>query len=371
VSPIVAAASRAGTITVAATGVWTPDAATGGIIAAAPSAVSKPRPASVPGVSAQPPDVSVVVTTRNRAAQLGELLGGLRVQTHPAGRFEVIVVDDGSTDGTAELLAREARRGGLELRTVSRTESGGAAIGREAGWRQARAELVAFTDDDCVPDAGWLAAGLRACEENPGAIVQGLTEPRPDQLDRGGPFTRTIDAPRLDHAFQTTNIFYPRELLERAGGFDTETFAGAVGGEDTDLAWRAIGLGAQPVFCADARVMHAVNRLGAVGVLRVAARWTAVVPYARYPEMREADFVAGLFRKETHLKLLIALAGLALGRRSKVLGLLLCLPYLRTLRGRAVADGASVRGAAFYALHDLVETFATVRGGIRSGRLMI
>ena len=64
-----------------------------------------------------------------------------------------------------------------------------------------------------------------------------------------------------------------RELLERLGGFDAETFT-VPGGEDADLAWRAIAADAPAVFAEDARIFHAVSELGPVGKLRVAWRWT-------------------------------------------------------------------------------------------------
>lgn len=299
------------------------------------------------------------------------MLDAIAAQTVPAGRFEVVVVDDASDDGTAQVLREETERGRLPLRVLRRERSGGAAIGREEGWRASGAPLVAFTDDDCLPDPGWLEAGLAACKGHPGAIVQGRTEPRPDEVHQRGPFSRTINVVELDHAFQTTNIFYPRALLERVGGFDTEAYDGAVGGEDTDLAWRAIEAGAEAVFAPDALVHHAVNVLGPKGLLRVAARWTAALPYARHPEIRKRHFVYGLFRKPTHLLLVLALSGLALPGRLRLVGMVLAVPYLRALRARGILEGGGLAMAPYFALHDLVEVYATVRGGLRGGRLLL
>ena len=317
------------------------------------------------------PRVSVVISTRDRAAQLAEMLDAMAAQVVESDAYELIVVDDESTDDTAAVLAAELRRGRLPLRVITRSESGGAAIGREVGWRAATAPLVAFTDDDCVPDPGWLAIGLEAAEMNHGAIVQGRTTPRPDELHKTSPFSRTIDVAELDHAFQTTNIFYPRELLERVGGFDTEAYAGAVGGEDTDLAWRAIEQGATAVFASDAIVHHAVNVLGARGLLRVAGRWTAALPYARHSEIRRRHFVLGLFRKPTHLLLTIAVLGLLLPGRLRLLAPAFALPYLRAIRARGILQGGGLAMAPYFILHDLVEVYATIRGGVKGGRLLI
>jgi GT2 family glycosyltransferase len=160
-------------------------------------------------------------------------------------------------------------------------------------------------------------------------------------------------------------------MLERVGGFDTVAYAGAVGGEDTDLAWRAIGTGADAVYADDALVFHAVNVLGPKGLLRVAWRWTAALPFAHHPEIRRRHFILGLFRKRTHLMLLAALAGLLLPRGLRPLAVLLAIPYLRALRARGILAGGGMAMAPYYVLHDAIETAATVRGGLRGGRLLL
>ena len=316
------------------------------------------------------PEVAVVVTTRNRAGQLAELLAGLRAQSVSRKRFEVVVVDDGSGDDTASVLGEELDRGELDLSVITRERSGGAALGREQGWRAARAAVIAFTDDDCLPEEDWLAQGLRACAENPGSVVQGITSPRPDQLDRLGPFSRTMDVQELSPHFPTTNIFYPRALLEAIGGFDTTTYRDAVGGEDTDLAWRAIEHGAEAVLAPEARVYHAVNDLGPMGKIRVAARQSAVFPFVRHPASRHG-FVHGVFRKPAHYHLTLALIGLVLPRRLTAMRIGLMLPYLHVLYVRGRIEGGGLPMAPYFLVHDLVEVQSTVRGALRSGRLLI
>ncbi len=254
-------------------------------------------------------ELAVVVATHNRRERLVALLDGLAAQTIGPERFEVVVVDDGSSDGSASVLAAESERNRLTLKVIGRPWPGGPARARDEGWRASDASLVAFTDDDCVPEPEWLEAGLAAAEANPGAIVQGRTRPAPAELDRMGPFSRTIDVPDLDPAFQTCNVFYPREVLERVDGFDIDGFDRAPGGEDSDLAWRAIESGATTAFARDAVVQHAVSDLGPIGKLRVAARWTTpMLSYARHPELRKAHFEVGIFWKGTHYHLVRALA---------------------------------------------------------------
>lgn len=309
----------------------------------------------------------MVVATYNRASRLTNLLAALRAQTLPRDRFEVIVVDDASTDGTAAALEHESQRGELGLKVIHRERNGGWAAARDQGWRLASADVVAFTDDDCEPDPDWLAAGLRAFARQPQAIVQGRTEPMPgefEQLTRfSRPFTRTIRVPEPDPAFQMCNVFYPRSVLERTGGFDTQAFVRAPG-EDSDLAWRAIEAGAATAFSPEARVYHAVNVLGPLGKLRHAARWDMKV-YARHPELRRAHFNHGIFWKRTHLWLCGAVLGTLLPSRRAALRSWLQYPYMRSLYARGKLEGGGILLAPYYLLYDLVEVFTVVRSAIR------
>jgi glycosyltransferase involved in cell wall biosynthesis len=316
----------------------------------------------------QAPDVAVVVATRNRAQRLGRLLEGLRGQTHRA--FEVVVVDDGSGDETPTLLSEAAGEGFLALRQVRREQPGGPSLTRNEGWRAAGAALVAFIDDDCVPEPGWLAALVAAAHDHPGAVVQGPIEPDPAEARRRGPFSRTLEVTELGPYFQAANVAYPRELLERMDGFDAQAFPFV--GEDADLAWRAFAAGARVVWAPDARVRHAVNRLGPVGKLRVAARWgDSVALVARHPELRARQLTHGIFWKGTHYLLARALIGLALRRRAPLLALWLGAPYVRNLLERGELEGGGPPAAPWYVLEDLVEAAAVVRGAVRSRILVI
>jgi glycosyltransferase involved in cell wall biosynthesis len=317
---------------------------------------------------ASTPRVSVVVATRNRAGRLRDLLDGLRLQTLGAGEFEVIVVDDGSEDETADYLAGPDANGGLRLEPLILERNTGRAAARERGWRAARAALVAFIDDDCVPDPRWLETALEAHGRTPGTILQGRTEPIPAEVAAAGPlrrpFTRTIRVEALDPGFQTCNIFYPRELLERIGGFDTAAFGLVHGGEDSDLAWRAIATGARAAFVEDALVSHAVNWQGPVGKLRFAAGWE-LKAYARHPGLRRAHFTHLVFWKRSHYLLVRAVLAAALPRRLRFLAPWLVLPYLRDLIARGRVEGGGPLLAPYWVLHDLVELVTVARAAIR------
>src|SRR5690349_8352488 len=119
--------------------------------------------------------LSVVVATHNRARDLERMLAGLAAQERRAD--EVIIVDDGSSDDTAAVLERQEGNAPLPLRVIRRPSAAGPATAREDGWRAASGQLIAFTDDDCVPAPGWLAAAERAWRREPFTFVQGRTDP--------------------------------------------------------------------------------------------------------------------------------------------------------------------------------------------------
>ena len=135
--------------------------------------------------------LSVVCSTYSRSARLASLLQGIEAQTLDPAEYEVIIVNNGSQDDTARLLAEFGAHTKLNLRTVTLEPNRGAAGGRNAGWRSATAPIVAFTDDDCVPDAGWLRAGLAVMQSTGAAIVCGQTQPNPAQRSNEGPWSRT------------------------------------------------------------------------------------------------------------------------------------------------------------------------------------
>ena len=312
-------------------------------------------------------DVSVVLATHDRPERLERQLACLRGQSLADDRYEVIVVDDASGRATVDLLARErARASGPRLTVIRRDVSGGPAAARNQGWRAARAALVAFTDDDCEAPPQWLEAGLAAARARPGAFIQGPIGPIPREAADYGPFSHTVDVAELGPGFETANIFYPRALLERLGGFDEVAYTGP-GGEDTDLAWKALEQGVEAVWAPDAQMHHAVTALGPVGKLRMAARWhESMLPFKRYAALRRHRRY-GVFWNDTHVWLFRAALALLVPRRFWWLRWWLAAPYVMRLTNRR--SGPLL--APYLIVHDLVEVTACVRGSIRYRVLVI
>lgn len=316
---------------------------------------------TLPAVTAGAPDVSVVVATHDRPELLRGLLDALERQTLARERFEVVVVDDSSAPATRAVLD-DARD--LDLQVVTTGANVGAPRARNLGWRAARGALIAFTDDDCAPAPEWLEAGLRAWGRRPERFVQGATRPAGGvsilELD---PFRQSIEVTSLSPESETCNIFYPRELLDRLGGFDESIRVG----EDLELGWAARRAGAEPVFEPEALVEHAVVEVDALTSLRRVWRWDDVVrPFARYPELRRERLMRGLFWNWSHWLIVRALAGLpfARSRLGRPVALWLAWPLLVYELRNARRSGRPEL-APFWLLRDLVEMAAIVRGAIR------
>lgn len=261
-----------------------------------------------------------------RPEQLGRLLRSLAEVKAPPGSFEVVVVDDGSPvgDGVTALLEAAGAALDIDLRFTRAERNLGKAGARNAAWRLARGEWVAFTDDDCRPSPEWLIALDAAAGDERADIVVGRTEPDPGRahlLDL--PFSRSLRVEQLTEYFHTCNIAYRRSLLERLQGFD-EAFRGA--GEDTDLGWRAVEGGAVVAFAGDALVVHDVTTGTWHDELRDRRRWADCVRVvAKHPGARRLAWKPYVYRR-SHVPVLglVALAPLGLspwGRRVAVAGL--------------------------------------------------
>jgi glycosyltransferase involved in cell wall biosynthesis len=196
------------------------------------------------------PEVSIVIAAYNAAKTIPKVLEACRAQDLPKP-WEVIVVDDGSTDDTSALAARGGAR-------VLSQENRGPAAARNHGWRSAKAPVILFTDSDCVPHRDWarlLSGGLddtysAACGTygiaNPGhwlaetihAEIRWRHSRLPESVDFAGSY----------------NLAATRTALESIGGFDDSYRAPS--GEDNDLSYRLRDTGHEIRFVPSALVDH-------------------------------------------------------------------------------------------------------------------
>jgi GT2 family glycosyltransferase len=270
------------------------------------------------------------------------------------GADEIVIVDDGS-----DPPARGA--------TLRNERPLGPAAARNLGWRAASGDYVAFTDDDCEAAPGWLAALRRLAA--PDTVVQGRTEPHPDERHQLDAFARTMWVTARSPFVATCNVLYPRALLERLGGFDERYPYPA--GEDTDLGWRALEAGARHVFEPDALVWHAVHTLSWREQARAASRWaTAVEVVRRHPGLR-AHLHHRIFWKPSHEALLLAAAGAALAPRTRGLSLVALVPWIDAHRREHPDKWSLLRGLPGHAAVDAAELWALLRGSARARTLLL
>ena len=193
-------------------------------------------------------DISLVVCTRNRAAQLADALPHFaRLQSEAS--WEIVFVDNGSTDASPGLLDAFAKSSGLNIRVVEEPRAG-LSVARNAGWRSAGGSVVAFTDDDCYPAPDHVER-LRRCFSDADLDYLGGRVLRFDPADcllSIQPLDRRVDIPPRSFVapgfILGANLAFRREILERLDGFDEKLGAGRLyGGEDDDIVARASALG--------------------------------------------------------------------------------------------------------------------------------
>lgn len=200
--------------------------------------------------SQPPPKVSVQICTFNRRALLGQVLGALFAQDLDPDEYEIILVDDGSTDGSYEqVISRLSPPCRLH---VVRQRNAGLARGRNVGLERASGDVVLFMDDDVLATRNLLSSHLRFHAQHPNSICRGaainvvsferLPPPKYSPRNYSGAY------------FWTTNVSVNRSLVERAGRFD-ERFR-EYGWEDLELGFRLRSAGVPSLLARDAVVYH-------------------------------------------------------------------------------------------------------------------
>ncbi len=208
------------------------------------------------------PRLGLLVATRDRAARLERLLASLASEWGDVD--EAVFVDNGSQDGTADLLARAARDNPRIV--VATYAAPGKARALNHGLRLGAAALVGFLDDDVRVLPGWAAAMRAAAASSDAPAFQGRIVP-PREIDADpalaaawrlwGTLPTVVGASPRRPALTGANMAVRRSAFERVGGFDERLGPGAYGlCEDTELAWRLQSELGPPAFAGDASVEH-------------------------------------------------------------------------------------------------------------------
>jgi GT2 family glycosyltransferase len=219
-------------------------------------------------VSASLPTVSVLVLNLNGREHLDSCLASLEAQVYPRERFEIVVVDNGSTDGSLELVRSTYPR----ARLVKFDSNLGFCAPYNAAIRTCESEFVALLNNDTRVASDWLAELVSAAERHAAAAVAskimswdgatidfagGITSflGHSWQQDSGMPATQSYDERALLSACAGSALF-ARSVFNDAGGFDEQFFAYF---EDVDLGWRLNLFGERVVFAPTAVTHHRVH----------------------------------------------------------------------------------------------------------------
>jgi GT2 family glycosyltransferase len=263
--------------------------------------------------------ISVVVPTYKRPRLLERCLNALTRQSFDPDLFEVIIVDNAGCDETHNLVEEYSRMSNIyrylageiaslqpsaegvndsgrkngsyavallsavrcpRVKYLRATEPVGLAAARNAGWRVAQGEIIAFTNDDCIPDPDWLTEGVMAFDEGTAGVSGWIEVQSPIELMD----SEHNVSPLTGCAFLTANCFYRRNALEKVDGFD-ERFSGAWQ-EDTDLYFSMLKRSYLLKTAPEAIVSHPIRR----------ASWGI-----RLKQQQKSMYNALLYKKHTRL----------------------------------------------------------------------
>ncbi len=282
-------------------------------------------------MSTSAPRLTVIVSTYNRSQMLGRALRGLLDQTAPQTSYEILVVDDGSTDDTPQTIASAEASAPDRLRSLRQRNKGPAAA-RNLGVGEARGQIVLFTGDDCLPDRRLIEEHLIAHDRAGDVGVVGHVTWHPELpltpfmafLEQGAQFgfhqIQDPDNVAVWH-FYTANCSVRRHWIEEVGGFDEDFKHAAF--EDVELAYRMQQRGLRIIYHPAARTYHHHETTLEQHLHRQRLCGRAAALFSRkHPELKVQLGVAHSARATTALKLFEAASeyAYALGVRDGLRG---------------------------------------------------
>lgn len=202
--------------------------------------------------------ISVVIPAYNRKEELKNCLESLFRQKHSKDKFEIIVVDDGSTDGTEEYIAQI--KGNSKPNVVYlKQKNQGAAVARNTGVKNSRGDYVAFIDSDCVASEDWLTSCISLLSTSDqhiagvgGKIIPGFT----NLVGKGSHLLEfhqyLSEKEKSVRVVPTANLCIRKKVLDEVGYFDNELRTS----QDTELCWRIIKRGYKIIYSPEIVVTH-------------------------------------------------------------------------------------------------------------------
>jgi mycofactocin system glycosyltransferase len=237
-----------------------------------------------PPEEASPPFVSIVVAVYNRAGEIGPCLESLLNLDYPREKSEIIVVDDGSDDSTTSVVSQ------YDVKLIRLEQNRGQSAARNVGVAEAKGEIVAFVDSDCVADPGWLKELTPYFEDSRNALVGGYVASfyRESVLDRYEEAKSPLNmgeslvvgaGAESDFYVPTCNMLVRRDAYLLVGGLSEDLRVG----EDVDFCWKLKEEGFRLVYVPKGPVRHKHrNRLGDTFKRRFDYGTSEPVLYARH-----------------------------------------------------------------------------------------
>ncbi len=253
------------------------------------------------------PYVSVIVPVLDSVDGIVATLNALLRQTYPEDRFEVLIVDNGSTDGTRDAVAGVVEAHPERVKLLTELERRSSYAARNVGVAAARGEVLAFTDADCIPAADWIERGVSALDAESadyaaGRVEMTFTGPRPGVWEYYDAVGKLNQRRYMERGFgATANLFVRRRSMDDHGAFRADLISGG----DYEFGRRLARAGEKGVYAESAVVGHPA-RASARSVLKKERRiltgrrqleamdalehgrltWRSFVPVRRCPPLR-------------------------------------------------------------------------------------
>lgn len=252
--------------------------------------------------------ISIIIPVYNNEKAVALCLQALMKQNFASNSLEVIVVDDGSTDNTADVVKQ------YPVKYIYQ-ENAGPATARSTGWKAAYGEIVCFTDSDCIPERNWVEKiAKRYASDEIGGVGGSYDIANKDSL-----LARCVHEEIVQRHMRTSretdylgsfNLSYRKKVLEEVGGFN-ESFR-QPSGEDNDLSYRVKKAGYKLIFDKDIKVSHC-HQTNLIKYLKEQYRhgyWRMKL-YKLHPDMTKGDSYAGV-SDFAHPPLAMAITGTAI-----------------------------------------------------------
>lgn len=248
------------------------------------------------------PQISVLIPVYNDIDRVGLCIEKLRAMTFPRDKYEVIFVDNGSSDGTHELLQKLVSQLDDKAFHLTQCLMPGSYAARNEGLKLAQGKFVAFTDSDCLVSENWLQTLLNCWREQSGSVVvagkvsffsDARKHTEQSALDFENMFSMKQDQNAKNGKCITANLFCTMELLKIHGGFNEKLKSGG----DVEFSQRVVNAGGKIVYSEDAEVFHPSRNKEELLIKRkrvVGGTWDAELSTASFG--RKLRFCVGLIK---------------------------------------------------------------------------